>query len=118
MSGNAAEFTILYAAGSFTNASGFFYVARYGRINGVENLIAVGDVIIYPNPSFEKVTVETIGMPSTGLLSILNLIGQELIRQQVSASKTVVDIKSLPNGDYFIKVTNERTVQVGKLIKE
>ena len=72
---------------------------------------------IYPNPSFNKVTVEISQMPATGFLSVLNLNGVELIRQQISASKTMVDVGSLPDGVYLVKFTNERTVQVGKLIK-
>jgi hypothetical protein len=56
-------------------------------------------------------------MPAKGQLSIMNLNGKELIRQQVSAPRNVVNVNSLPSGVYFIKLQNEKTVQVGKFIK-
>ena len=48
----------------------------------------------------------------------MNLTGQKLISQQVSELKTVIDISSLPSGVYFVRLTGDKTVEVGKIIKE
>jgi len=56
-------------------------------------------------------------MPAKGQISITNLNGEELFRRQVTAPKTVVDVSSLASGVYFLKYSDERTVQVGKFIK-
>jgi hypothetical protein len=72
---------------------------------------------IYPNPTFSKITVVISETPATGQLSILNLNGEELLRQNTITSKNIVDVSSLASGVYLVKLTNERTVHVGKFIK-
>jgi len=85
---------------------------------GINNLSLKTDKLkIYPNPSFDKVTIETTQMPATGLLSVLNMNGVELMRQQVSAPKTVIDVSCFPNGVYVLKLQNETSVRIGKFIK-
>ena len=73
---------------------------------------------IYPNPSFTQITFEISAIPTIGQLSIMNLTGQELISQQVTELKTVIDISGLPSGVYFVRLTGDKTVEVGKIIKE
>ena len=70
---------------------------------------------IYPNPASTHITVET-QVPSQ--LSILNLNGLELLKQPITEPKTIIDISSLPNGVYFVRVMGEKTVRVGKFIKQ
>ncbi len=48
----------------------------------------------------------------------MNLNGQEIIVQQIEESITIIDICNLPSGIYFVKLTNNLTVQVGKFIKK
>lgn len=103
-----------YAVGD----SGTIIRTTIGGTNGINNLSFNPERLkIYPNPSFGKVTVETSQMPVTGFLSITNVNSQELVRQQVTASKTVLDVSSLPGGVYIIKFQNEKTVLTGKFIK-
>ena len=70
---------------------------------------------IYPNPSYDKINIES---SAEGHLSILNLNGQELMNKPISKKSTQIDITNLPAGIYFIRVTYEKTVQVGKFLKE
>jgi hypothetical protein len=70
---------------------------------------------IYPNPTSSHITIET---PSIGHLTILNLNGQEIITRQITGPKTQLDISNLPGGVYFVRLTNDRTVTVGKIIKQ
>lgn len=70
---------------------------------------------LYPNPATDKITIES---AKFGNLSIMNLTGQKLISQQVSELKTVIDISSLPSGVYFVRLTNDKIVEGGKIIKE
>ena len=72
-------------------------------------------VRIYPNPAIDKITI---GSAKFGNLSIMNLTGQKLISQQVSELKTVIDISSLPSVVYFVRFTNDKIVEGGKIIKE
>jgi photosystem II stability/assembly factor-like uncharacterized protein len=73
---------------------------------------------IYPNPASTTITIETSDISNKNRLSILNLSGQELITRQITEPKTQIDISTLPSGVYFVRLTVEKTVQVGKFIKQ
>jgi hypothetical protein len=75
-------------------------------------------VSIYPNPAIDKITVEILGITKESQLSIINSTGQELISQQTIGPKTIIDISNLPSGVYFVRLTNDKTVEVGKFIKQ
>jgi len=78
--------------------------------------ISIGNTFsIYPNPTSSQITIES---PSIGYLTILNLNGQEIITRQITRPKTQFDISNLPGGVYFVRLTNDRTVTVGKIIKQ
>jgi hypothetical protein len=73
---------------------------------------------LYPNPASDKITIEKSPIPAQSQLFIMNVNGQKLITQHISERKTVIDISTLPSGVYFVRVTNDRTVEVGKIIKQ
>ena len=72
-------------------------------------------LVVYPNPSSDEITIET---PARGTLSILDINGQQLLQKKITGQTTLIDISTLPGGVYFVKATGERTVQVGKVIKQ
>jgi len=69
---------------------------------------------IYPNPSSTKVTIET---TTKGQLFILNLNGEQLLVQEITGTKTQLDVSNLSSGIYFLKATGEKAVQFGKFFK-
>jgi hypothetical protein len=87
-------------------------------------------VIIYPNPSSAIITIElpetasefpartTNIVQSGGLISIFNLSGQELVNKYSEGPITEIDITFLPGGLYFVRITSDDTVVVGKFVKE
>jgi ligand-binding sensor domain-containing protein len=80
----------------------------------VDEMLKANYVKVFPNPASTSICIEA---NTNDLLSILNLNGQELIVRQVSEPKTRIDISALPCGIYLVKLTGERSVQVGKIIK-
>jgi photosystem II stability/assembly factor-like uncharacterized protein len=74
-----------------------------------------GNLKIFPNPTSTAITIET---PSKGLLSILNLNGQELLQQEITQPVTTIDVSTLPSGIYVVKVVGEKGVRVEKFIKQ
>ena len=72
---------------------------------------------IYPNPSTGKITLETSAVPPHSQLTISNINGQELITRQITKTTTHLDISNLPNGVYMVQLTTDRTVEMGKFIK-
>jgi photosystem II stability/assembly factor-like uncharacterized protein len=73
---------------------------------------------IYPNPSSNKIIIETSPISAKNQLFILNLGGQKILYQTITQPLAQVDISSLPSGIYFVKVIGENTVLTGKIIKE
>jgi len=84
----------------------------------VNDLDYLNTFSIYPNPSFTQITIENTKTTPKFQISIFNLNGQEVIKQQVTEPKTVVDISTLPQGIYMVKLTSDDKVKVLKLVKE
>ena len=72
---------------------------------------------IHPNPSSDKITIETTVIPKKGQFSFFNMQGREIITCQITESKTQLDITALPSGVYFVRLTGDRTVQGEKFVK-
>jgi len=81
----------------------------------VEDITNINAFSIYPNPSSGKITLETTG---EGHLTIVNLNDQATLTRQIIEPKTQIDISNLPDGVFFVRLTNERTIEVVKIIKQ
>jgi photosystem II stability/assembly factor-like uncharacterized protein len=91
----------------------------YGGITSVEEHKQAGtSFTIYPNPANNEITTETGSTPAVSQLSIMNMNGQQLITRQITSPKTQIEISNLPSGVYFVRLTNDKTVKVGKFVKE
>ncbi|MCX6248218.1 MAG: YCF48-related protein [Bacteroidetes bacterium] len=73
---------------------------------------------ICPNPAKDEVTIETAAGRNNSRLSILNPCGQELFSLRVQGCRTLVDISALPPGVYFVTVTDDLSVDIGKFVKQ
>jgi hypothetical protein len=85
-----------------------------------ENGIKEIQIAICPNPASSTMTLEiphTTALKNT-LLTIYNLNGQQLIYRHITEPATVIDIGTLTQGMYIVKVTDDKAVQVGKFIKQ
>ncbi len=109
--------TLTFGSFILTNAGSFdvFIAKLETTITGINDVNSSLNVTVFPNPAFTTITIET---PAPSQLSILNLNGQELLKQTITEPKTVIDISSLPNGVYFVRVTGEKSVGVGKFVKQ
>jgi hypothetical protein len=75
-------------------------------------------VKIYPNPAYNQVILELISISSYDFsFSICNAIGWQVIRNRTTEPLTIVDISDLPQGMYFVRVSDEKTVRVGRFVK-
>lgn len=69
---------------------------------------------VYPNPAGESVTVS--GLPGGALLTIMNLNGQIVYRQQTDDGSIQINTTNFPQGIYFISIQNGDSREVKKLI--
>ena len=93
-------------------------VMKYDSVSVGINELQQSKFSLYPNPSTDKITIETSTTPIKSQLSMMNLNGQEVLTRQITESKTQIDISNLPSGVYFVRLTNDKTVEVGKFVKE
>jgi len=95
--------------------------AQYSIYTGISEInfgSLARSIWIYPNPAAEKITVELTSATLDGNLTIVNIEGQQLITRQINELRTQIDISTLPGGVYFVRLTNDKTVEVGKFVKE
>ena len=124
-SGTWVDFQSAY----FTDGNTGSVVGSYGSIlkttNGGGYPVELNDLSsksntlkIYPNPSSTEITIQTSETPTKSQLSISNLSGQELIIRQITQPKTQIDISRLHRGVYFVRLTGDKTVATGKIIRQ
>jgi ligand-binding sensor domain-containing protein len=83
-----------------------------------ENIISGANVKVFPNPVYDYLTVELLSNTTISLVEIINMQGSLVKSQKISKNKNTIDVSDLSGGIYFVKVTNEKTVQLGKVIKQ
>lgn len=66
-----------------------------------------GKVEVYPNPLKDKVNVKAEQMKS---LAVVNMTGQVVMRQDVDADQTVLDLSELNSGLYILNIETESGV--------
>jgi len=75
-------------------------------------------VKLYPNPATDHLIIESEKPLTNCMMVMMNLNGQELIKQQINNSKTLIYIGKLPAAVYFVKLISDKTVAIHKIIKE
>lgn len=71
---------------------------------------------VYPNPVNDQLVVSNLAEINS--VAILNMLGQTILFQEVNAFDTQINVSSLPNGNYFLRVTSEFQVETIKITKE
>ena len=70
----------------------------------------------YPNPVKDVLNLEyTSNMTS---VAVYNMIGQQVINQQVNATAAKINMTELNSGTYVVQVVIDGTTQVLKVVKE
>ena len=79
--------------------------------NDVENIVAKGEISIYPNPATDVITVTNEGVKSVAVYSVAGSL--------VASSKSnVVNVANLVKGIYVVKANTEAGVISGQIIKK
>ena len=71
---------------------------------------------VYPNPTSSVLTVEAIN--AIDLITITNMLGQEVAKRATSGSIETIDVSSLQSGVYLLKVTSEGSSATQRFIKK
>jgi hypothetical protein len=77
---------------------------------------------IYPNPatSMLNIVMPAVSHSNVNTIEIMDVTGKSIVNCQLSIvnSESTVDISTLASGMYFIKISNTKTSQVFKFVKE
>ena len=82
--------------------------------NGIKSIVANTEVAVYPNPATDHIIVEGL---NGGELSIMNISGSVVIRQNIVADKTIIDVSKLPPGVYVLKTLSSTNATTAKFTK-
>ena len=74
-------------------------------------------ISVYPNPAKNAIIVSIPFLSNESTLIIYNIVGQELLKQQITDIKTRIDISNLTSGIYFVRVKTENGMREKKIIK-
>ena len=77
-----------------------------------------GSLKIFPNPSSDRIHIESSKLTEQNQLLILNLNGQIVMRKNIRMPESILDIHSLPAGIYILRMIGEREIETRKFIKE
>jgi hypothetical protein len=83
--------------------------------------IKSGNIKIYPNPAGESVSVELADEENKNAetkVTLLNVIGEELLSQKFVADKTILATNKLVPGVYFVRVSNAKGSFLKKIVKQ
>lgn len=91
------------------------FVAHLMYTEGVDEQSG-NKTLIYPNPVNEKLTVEA--EEALGTVEIYNLMGALVYSQKECANKVEINTSDLQSGIYFIRMTNDKTSEARRFVKE
>jgi photosystem II stability/assembly factor-like uncharacterized protein len=79
-----------------------------------------GEIIIYPNPANDRITIDLqkINPLQNVVISIYDMKGQLLVQQEAWNQKTEIDIEGLAKGAYFAEICNGSEAVVSKFVKK
>jgi hypothetical protein len=85
---------------------------------GVNEIAAVADVNIYPNPVRSLLTIETAGQKGMNI-NIYNMLGETVNSQYTSDAILTIDMHAAPAGIYFVQIIDAgKNILYKKIIKQ
>jgi len=112
--------TVLNATSTSLNPYVIVIKADSGIVNNislsVQNYEMPSQVLIYPNPASDLLTI--VNKENISDILIYSITGQLLIQQKLHQQKSIIDISSLTKGIYLLKLRNHKEIITKKFIKE
>ncbi len=94
---------------------------RYSQVHQlVKKSINAHNILIYPNPVADILTIDFDGITSTeGWIEIFDLTGNKVKAEKFKSSrdKHTFPVNDLPKGVYYLKIQNEQFQYQEKLIR-
>jgi hypothetical protein len=75
-----------------------------------------GGIKVFPNPATDQLTI--ISPATYTSFSIINTLGRQVMQLPLTSSQTVLDVKALPPGIYYLSLLSANGVKVQQFVKE
>jgi hypothetical protein len=86
--------------------------------SGVAEAEEGGSITVFPNPTTGKFTVEGLDMSRTASLEVRNVMGEEVMRSDITGVSSEIDLSSQPDGIYFMTIMTADEIISQRVIKE
>jgi len=118
-----------WARGIMTSRTGQVYHPDIVPLNPIETNVvsrsASNSVLLYPNPSYDIVTInwDLLNLDSSEfndnvIIRFSDISGKSILSQNISNSSQTISVKELRNGVYFYTIqNNKKEIASGKLVK-
>jgi hypothetical protein len=120
LAGWPAGTTILGEAGEWNDIIGssqIYYVIEYDSIpNSIEG-VEQNNIEIYPNPAIDEVNINNVDF-EFNTAEIFDITGKLIISTELNSGNNIINIAKLESGIFIIKLSNEESTKVKKLIIE
>lgn len=93
-------------------------VTYHDLVRYVKGLDAQVGVKVYPNPTSDKIFVNTDDIKIGSAVKLINLQGKVLASQTANQTTLVFEVQQLPAGVYFVQYSNGTKVQSQKVVKK
>jgi Secretion system C-terminal sorting domain len=97
------------------NSTYYFDDVAFSEDLSVPNFIN-SDVILYPNPASNHLTIEAKGVIQK--ITLYNLLGQEILTKEPNANATTLQISGFQKGIYTVTTTIDGKASTSKFIKD
>lgn len=89
-------------------------VMKYDNTMGVDEPVASNDILLYPNPTNDVVTIDNITENST--IKIFDSIGKLVFDLQATNKQVTINTANLISGIYLVQVTDNHQKTIKKLV--
>jgi hypothetical protein len=88
-------------------------------VSTMDKMVNISDIDIYPNPTADELNIKiTNAGLSFVLITISNTLGEIVIKEKMLTNEKKLDISTLPNGLYFLKLNSKENTITKKIIKQ
>ncbi|MBE9468495.1 MAG: T9SS type A sorting domain-containing protein [Bacteroidetes bacterium] len=93
------------------------FVLTIATATGIEDVFG-NSLSIYPNPTSGVITISLDRKYNDVDVSIIDIIGETIMRKSICSTKTVINMEGYSKGMYFIKFSNKEQTITRKIIVE
>ncbi len=103
-----------------TNQQGWMLDDLYllDHIEGIEDQLLGHNVTVFPNPGGDQIFISVTNFNSPVEVSLFDLLGQLHIKQSLRSNSDRIDISSLSNGIYIMKVDDTSKQSIVRILKK